>query len=157
MRIGFGYDVHRLTSGRKLILGGVEIPFEKGLAGFSDADVLCHAIGDALLGAVAEGDIGRHFPPGDEKYRDISSLILLKKIMEIISSKKVKISNIDATIVAEKPKMLPYINEMRDQISVSLGIEKNRVSIKATTTEGLGFAGTGEGIAAYAVCLLTLS
>lgn len=157
MRIGFGYDVHRLTSGRKLILGGVEIPFEKGLAGFSDADVLCHAIGDALLGAVAEGDIGLHFPPGDEKYRDISSLILLKKIMEIISSKKVKISNIDATIVAEKPKMLPYINEMRDQISVSLGIEKNRVSIKATTTEGLGFAGTGEGIAAYAVCLLTLS
>ena len=110
-----------------------------------------------MLGAVAEGDIGRHFPPGDEKYRDISSLILLKKIMEIISSKKVKISNIDATIVAEKPKMLPYINEMRDQISVSLGIEKNRVSIKATTTEGLGFAGTGEGIAAYAVCLLTLS
>jgi len=155
MRIGFGYDVHRLILSRKLILGGVEIPFEKGLEGYSDADVLCHAIGDALLGAAALGDLGHHFPPGDEQYRGISSLVLLQKINSLLSEKKFKIVNIDATLVVEAPKMKPYINQMRQNIGSSLRISMNQISIKATTTEGLGFTGVGDGIAAYAICLIS--
>ncbi len=155
MRIGFGYDVHRLILSRKLILGGVEIPFEKGLEGYSDADVLCHAIGDALLGAAALGDLGHHFPPGDEQYRGISSLVLLQKINSLLSEKKFKIVNIDATLVVEAPKMKPYINQMRQNIGSSLRISMNQISVKATTTEGLGFTGVGDGIAAYAICLIS--
>jgi len=155
MRIGFGYDVHRLILLRKLILGGVEIPFEKGLEGYSDADVLCHAIGDALLGAAALGDLGHHFPPGDEQYRGISSLVLLQKINSLLSEKKFKIVNIDATLVVEAPKMKPYINQMRQNIGSSLRISMNQISVKATTTEGLGFTGVGDGIAAYAICLIS--
>ncbi|MCD4665914.1 MAG: 2-C-methyl-D-erythritol 2,4-cyclodiphosphate synthase [Bacteroidales bacterium] len=154
MKIGFGYDVHRLTDNRKLIIGGVEIPFEKGLLGHSDADVLSHAIGDALLGAAALGDLGHHFPPGEIKYRDISSLILLKEILQLLGKDNKKIVNIDATIVAEKPRMKPYISRMRQNIAESLDLNFDQISIKATTTEGLGFAGVGQGIAAYAICLI---
>ncbi len=154
MRVGFGYDVHRLTADRKLILGGVTIPFDKGLEGHSDADVLCHAVGDALLGAATLGDLGKHFPPSDQQYRNISSLILLKKINQLLSQKQFKIIHIDTTIVAEKPKLSPFILAMRENISRVLELDVETVSVKATTTEGLGFAGTGQGIAAYAVCLL---
>lgn len=154
MRVGFGYDVHRLAIGRKLIIGGVEIPFDRGLLGHSDADVLCHAVGDALLGAAALGDLGQHFPANDNKFKDISSLILLEKIQNLLLLSNFRIINIDSTIVAEKPQMSPFIELMRANISTSLKIELNQVSIKATTTEGLGFVGTGEGIAAYAICLI---
>ncbi len=154
MRIGHGYDVHRLTEHKKLILGGVEIEYPKGLLGHSDADVLTHAVIDALLGAACMGDIGGLFPDTDMKYKDISSLELLKRTGEIIKNAGYAIGNIDATIVAERPKLLPYIPSMRRNISDTLGIAPERVSVKATTEEGLGFSGRGEGIASHAVCLL---
>lgn len=154
VRTGSGYDVHKLVPGRKLILGGVEIPYEKGLLGHSDADVLLHAIMDGLLGAAALGDIGRHFPDKDESYRDISSLLLLKKVGELLSEKGFYPVNIDATIIAERPKIAPYVGQMIDMISETLPIEKSRVNIKGTTTEGLGFCGRGEGIAAQAAVLI---
>lgn len=155
MRIGTGYDVHRLTENRKCILGGVEIPYEKGLSGHSDADVLLHAIMDALLGAAALGDIGLHFPDTEEAYRGISSLELLKRTGALLEEHTFLIENIDATIIAQAPKMRPYIEKMRENIADALGIEKMQVSVKATTEEGLGFTGSGEGISAQAVCLLT--
>jgi 2-C-methyl-D-erythritol 2,4-cyclodiphosphate synthase len=153
-RIGFGYDVHRLVKGRDLILGGVKIPFDKGLLGFSDADVLSHSIGDALLGSVCLGDLGKHFPDTDKKYRGISSLTLLQVINEKLKRKRVKILNIDSVIVAQKPKMAKYILKMRKSIATALNIKTEQVSVKATTTEGLGFTGEGKGISAYAVALV---
>ncbi|MDK2798750.1 MAG: 2-C-methyl-D-erythritol 2,4-cyclodiphosphate synthase [Clostridiales bacterium] len=155
MRVGQGYDVHRLVEGRKLILGGVDIPYEKGLLGHSDADVLLHAIIDALLGAAALGDIGKHFPDNDDEYKGISSLLLLKEVGSILKKRGYTVNNIDATIVAQKPKMAPYIEAMRTNIAETLTIDIQQINIKATTTEGLGFTGTGEGIAAYAVVLIT--
>ncbi len=154
MRIGMGYDVHRLTEGRKLILGGVEIPYEKGLLGHSDADVLLHAIMDALLGAAALGDIGKHFPDTDPRYSGISSLLLLEHVGELLDEQCFIIENIDATIIAQRPKMRPYIEEMRENIAKVLKLDLDRVNVKATTEEGLGFTGTGEGISSQAVCLL---
>ncbi len=154
MRIGTGYDVHRLTEGRKLILGGVEIPYEKGLLGHSDADVLLHAIMDALLGAAALGDIGLHFPDTDERYRGISSMLLLRHVAELLEEKCFVIENVDATVIAQRPKLRPYIDTMRANIAKTLGLTADRVNVKATTEEGLGFTGSGEGIAAQAVCLL---
>lgn len=154
MRIGHGYDVHKLVEGRKLIMGGIEIPYEKGLLGHSDADVLLHAIMDALLGAAALGDIGRHFPDTDEKYRGADSLKLLEYVGEILREKGYRVGNIDATIIAQKPKMAPYIQDMRGRIASVLGIEIDSVNVKATTEEGLGFTGSGEGISANAVCLI---
>ncbi len=150
-RIGFGFDVHKLIEGRKLILGGVEIPFEKGLLGHSDADVLLHAICDALLGAAALGDIGKHFPDTDIRFKGISSIELLKHVGKLLSQNGYAIGNIDSTLVLEKPKILPYINQMQKNIAESLGIVENQVSVKATTNEGMGFIGTGEGAVAYAV------
>ncbi len=155
MRIGMGYDVHRLVEGRKLILGGVEIPYEKGLLGHSDADVLLHAIMDALLGAAALGDIGKHFPDTDDAYRGISSIKLLEKVGELLEDNCFFIENIDATIIAQAPKMRPHIDVMRENIAKALGIEAGQVNVKATTEEGLGFTGSGEGISSQAVCLLT--
>ena len=152
MRIGFGYDVHRLVAGRALVLGGVNIPYEMGLLGHSDADVLVHAVMDALLGALALGDIGKHFPDTDEKYRGISSILLLAEINKLLADRGFRVNNIDATIVAEKPKLAPFIFEMQENISHCLKVEKDLVNVKATTTEGLGFAGNGQGIACYAVC-----
>lgn len=154
MRIGHGYDVHRLESGRKLIIGGVDIPYNKGLLGHSDADVLLHAICDALLGAAALGDIGKHFPDNDDKYKGISSMLLLKKTAELIAEKGFKVINVDATIIAQEPKLSPYIEEMCRNISNVLTLERNCVNIKATTEEGLGFTGLGVGISAHAVCLI---
>lgn len=154
MRIGMGYDVHRLTEGRKLILGGVEIPYEKGLLGHSDADVLLHAIMDALLGAAALGDIGKHFPDTDPRYSGISSLLLLEHVGELLDEQCFIIENIDATIIAQRPKMRPYIEEIRENIAKVLKLDLDRVNVKATTEEGLGFTGTGEGISSQAVCLL---
>lgn len=155
MRIGMGYDVHRLVEGRRLILGGVEIPYEKGLLGHSDADVLLHAIMDALLGAAALGDIGRHFPDTDDAYKGISSIKLLEKVGELLEDNCFFIENIDATIIAQAPKMRPHIDRMRENIAQALGIDAGQVSVKATTEEGLGFTGSGEGISSQAVCLLT--
>ncbi|WP_255688503.1 2-C-methyl-D-erythritol 2,4-cyclodiphosphate synthase [Tepidanaerobacter sp. GT38] len=154
MRIGIGFDVHQLVEGRKLILGGVTIPFEKGLLGHSDADVLVHAINDALLGACALGDIGKHFPDTDPAYKDISSIKLLKRVKNLLSVHGYKVVNIDSVICAERPKLAPYIDEMRKNIAETLSIAVDRVSVKATTTEGLGFEGKGEGISAQAVCLI---
>ncbi|WP_010293955.1 2-C-methyl-D-erythritol 2,4-cyclodiphosphate synthase [Clostridium senegalense] len=154
MRIGLGYDVHRLTDNRKLILGGVTIPYEKGLLGHSDADVLIHAIMDSLLGAAALGDIGKHFPDTDEKYKGISSMELLKHVGDLLKKHNYTIGNIDATIIAQKPKMAPYIATMVSNISDSLNIDCNRINVKATTEEGLGFTGTGEGISSQSICLL---
>lgn len=154
MRIGFGYDVHPLVRDRKLILGGVEIPFEKGLLGHSDGDALIHAIIDALFGAASLGDIGSYFPDTDEKYRDISSLILLEETGKILANKKFHIINIDSTIVLEKPKLQKYIPSMRSNIADKLDIEITQISIKATREEGLGFVGKGEGIKVYAVALI---
>lgn len=151
-RIGTGYDVHRLTEGRKLILGGVTIPFGKGLLGHSDADVLTHAVMDALLGAAAMGDIGAHFPDSDPEYEGISSMRLLKKVGGMLTNAGYRIVNIDATVICEAPKLRPYIKSMRENISRYLMIPEDRVSVKATTEEGLGFTGKGEGIAAQAVC-----
>ncbi|AVQ16495.1 2-C-methyl-D-erythritol 2,4-cyclodiphosphate synthase [Fusobacterium gonidiaformans 3-1-5R] len=153
-RIGNGYDVHVLTEGRKLILGGVEIPHTKGVLGHSDGDVLIHAIMDALLGALSLGDIGLHFPDTEEEYRGISSLLLLKKIKELVQEKGYRVGNIDATIALQKPKLRPYIDTMREKIANILEIDVDRVSIKATTEEKLGFTGREEGIKAYAVTLL---
>lgn len=155
MRIGMGYDVHRLAEGRDLIIGGVKIPYEKGLQGHSDADVLLHAISDALLGAAALGDIGKHFPDTDPAYKGISSMILLQHVGELLEENFFLIENIDATIIAQAPKMRPYIDSMRENISRALGVETDRVNVKATTEEGLGFTGTGEGISAQAICMLT--
>ena len=154
MRIGHGYDVHRLVEGRKLILGGVEISYTKGLLGHSDADVLLHAISDALLGAVALGDIGKHFPDSDEKYKGADSLVLLKEVMNLLKNKGYKVVNVDATVLAERPKLAPYIDKMRQNIADALSVEVDCISVKATTEEGLGFTGAGEGIAAHALCLV---
>ena len=154
MRIGMGYDVHRLVEDRDLIIGGVSIPYEKGLLGHSDADVLLHAISDALLGAAALGDIGKHFPDTDPAYKGISSLILLQKVGELLEEKGFLIENIDATIIAQAPKMRPHIDTMRENIAQALGIMVEQVNVKATTEEGLGFTGAGEGISAQAICLL---
>ena len=155
MRIGTGYDVHRLVQDRELILGGVKIEYEKGLLGHSDADVLVHAIMDALLGAAALGDIGKHFPDSDPAYKGISSMALLEKVGELLAQKGFIVENIDSTIIAQAPKMRPYIEAMRENIAGALGLEKDFVSVKATTEEGMGFTGAGQGIAAQAVCLLT--
>lgn len=155
MRIGMGYDVHRLVEGRKLILGGVDIPYEKGLLGHSDADVLLHAIMDALLGAAALGDIGKHFPDTDEKYRGISSIKLLEEVGRLLEENKFLIENIDATIIAQAPKMRPYIDDMRANIAAALNIDISQIGVKATTEEGLGFTGSGEGISSQAICMLT--
>ncbi len=154
MRIGHGYDVHRLTENRKLILGGVEIPFEKGLLGHSDADVLLHAISDALLGAAALGDIGKLFPDNDPEYEGADSLILLKRVYEEVRKSGFYAENIDATVLCQRPKLRPYIDDMRKNIAGACGLEIGSVGVKATTEEGLGFTGSGEGIAAHAVCLL---
>ena len=151
VRIGQGYDAHRLAEDRKLVLGGVEIPFEKGLLGHSDADVLIHAVMDALLGSATLGDIGRHFPDSDEKYRGISSLLLLSEVEKKLTEKGYYIVNIDATVVAQQPKLSPYIKKMVNNIANILKIDSGRINIKATTEEGLGFTGRGEGICAYAV------
>lgn len=154
MRIGMGYDVHKLTEGRKLILGGVEIPWEKGLLGHSDADVLVHAVMDGLLGAAALGDIGKHFPDTDPAYKGISSILLLRHVTALLKEKGYSIGNVDATIIAQKPKMAPYILKMRENMAEAMGIPLDCLNVKATTEEGLGFTGRGEGIAAQAVCLL---
>ncbi len=154
MRVGIGYDVHPLTPGCRLVLGGVEIPFDRGLSGWSDADVLTHAIIDALLGAAALGDIGSHFPPGEPQYKDISSLILLERVRDKLAENDWRIDNIDATIVAEQPKLESFINAMQQQLSQTLGIALGQVSIKSSTSAQLGFIGRGEGIAACAVALL---
>ena len=152
MRIGHGIDFHRLVEDRKLILGGVEIPYEKGLLGHSDADVLLHAICDALLGAAAKRDIGFHFPDTSGEFKDISSLVLLKRVKEII--KPFEVENIDATIIAQKPKLLPYIEKMIENVAEALETDKNKINIKATTTEHMGYCGSGDGMEAHAVCLL---
>ena len=155
MRIGMGYDVHRLVKDRDLIIGGVKIDYEMGLLGHSDADVLLHAISDALLGAAALGDIGKHFPDTDPKYKGISSLILLKHVGELLEENGYLINNIDATIIAQAPKMRPHIDAMRKNIADTLGLDITQVNVKATTEEGLGFTGTGEGISSQAVCLIS--
>jgi len=154
MRAGIGYDVHKLVENRELVLGGVRIPFEKGLLGHSDADVLTHAIMDALLGALALGDIGKHFPDTDNKYKNISSLLLLDKVRELIDEKGYQISNIDSTIIAQRPKLSPYMEEIKDKLSETLKINKDKLNVKATTEEGLGFTGEGLGISAQAICIL---
>ena len=154
MRVGMGYDVHKLVEGRKLILGGVEIPHPLGLLGHSDADVLVHAIMDALLGAAARGDIGRHFPDTDSRYKGISSMKLLEHVRDLLEENGYVVENIDATVIAQKPKLRPYIEQMEENIAETLGIAKDQINIKATTEEGLGFTGTQQGISAQAVCLL---
>jgi len=154
IRMGIGIDFHRLVPGRKLILGGVEVPFELGLEGHSDADVLLHAICDALLGAAALGDIGRHFPPGDPAYKDISSLVLLERVRELLAQAGYLPLQLDSVVIAEAPKLAPYIGEMRERIAGALGLPLGAVSVKATTSEGLGPLGRGEGIAAWAVALI---
>lgn len=154
LRIGHGYDVHRLTVGRRLVIGGVTIPYEKGLLGHSDADVLLHAISDALLGAAALGDIGKHFPDTDECYKDADSLVLLSAVGQILSNAGYKPSNIDATVIAQAPKLAPHIQMMRENIAKALNIEYGAISVKATTEEHLGFTGNGEGISAHAVCII---
>lgn len=155
MRIGMGYDVHKLVEGRKLIMGGVEIPYEKGLLGHSDADVLLHAIMDALLGAAALGDIGKHFPDTDPAYKGISSIKLLEHVGNLLEENTFLIENIDATIIAQAPKMRPHIDQMRENIASALKIDINQINVKATTEEGLGFTGSGEGISSQAICMLT--
>lgn len=155
MRVGIGYDVHKLVEGRKLIVGGVEIPHTLGLLGHSDADVLLHAISDALLGAAALGDIGKHFPDTDERYKGISSVILLEHVAKLIEEEGYIIENVDATIIAQKPKFRPYIDQMEENIAKALKIEKNQVNVKATTEEGLGFTGTEQGISSQAICSLS--
>lgn len=154
MRIGHGYDVHRLTDGRKLILGGVEIPFEKGLLGHSDADVLVHAIMDSLLGAAAIGDIGKLFPDNDEKYENADSIALLENVVDILTENGFTIGNIDSTIICQLPKLSPFIDLMREKIAKACKTDKENVSVKATTEEHLGFTGSGEGISAHAVCIV---
>ena len=156
LRVGMGYDVHQLVEGRKLIMGGVEIPHEKGLWGHSDADVLLHAIMDALLGAIGEGDIGKHFPDTDERYKGISSIALLEKVAKLLKSKNVVIQNIDSTIIAQRPKMAPHIPSMRENIAKALGIEVNQINVKATTEEKLGFTGKEQGISSQAITLVDM-
>ncbi len=156
MRIGLGYDVHRLVEERDLIIGGVNIPYEKGLLGHSDADVLLHAIMDSLLGASALGDIGKHFPDTDPKFKGISSIKLLEEVGKLLSANMYSINNIDATIIAQKPKMAPFIRQMRENIANALNIDLNQINVKATTEEGLGFTGNGEGISSQSICLLQL-
>jgi len=153
-RIGFGYDVHSLVEGKSLILGGVKIPYIKGLLGYSDADVLTHAIIDAMLGALGKGDIGRHFPGSDPAYKGVDSLFLLKEVVKIVQDERLKVNNLDATIVAQKPRLVTYLNEMIGRLSTVLGVDPQVVNLKATTTEGLGFCGKEEGMAAYAVVSL---
>lgn len=155
MRIGHGYDVHRLTEGRELILGGVNIPYEKGLLGHSDADVLAHAVMDALLGAAALGDIGKLFPDTDPAYEGADSMVLLKRVAEVLEEKGYAVGNVDATVVAQRPKLSAYIPAMRENLARAMGTGADRVSVKATTEERLGFTGSGEGIAAHAVALIT--
>ena len=155
MRIGMGYDVHRLVEGRELILGGVNIPYEKGLLGHSDADVLLHAIMDAILGAAALGDIGKHFPDTDDAYKGISSMELMRRVGVLLEENSFFVENIDATIIAQAPKMRPYIDAMQENIAQALDIDIRQINVKATTEEGLGFTGTGEGISAQAICMLT--
>ena len=157
IRIGTGFDVHALVSDRPLVLGGVTIPWSRGLAGHSDADVLLHAICDACLGALGQGDIGRHFPPGDPAYRNIDSRILLRKVAEMLGNDDYVVSNLDCTVIAEQPRLSPYIEQMESNVSEDLGIEPGRVNIKATTTEGLGLTGREEGIAAQASVLIARS
>lgn len=154
MRIGHGYDVHRFSENRKLILGGVEISYERGLLGHSDADVILHAIADSLLGAAALGDIGKHFPDSDEKYKDADSLVLLEKVAVLLRDKGYSTVNVDATVIAQEPKLSPYILQMRQNIADALGVDIDNISVKATTEENLGFTGNKEGIAAHAVCLI---
>ena len=154
MRIGHGYDVHRLVPGRKLILGGAELPFEKGLLGHSDADVLTHAVMDALLGAAALGDIGKLFPDNDPAYEGADSLVLLRRVTEMLAEHGYRIGNVDATVLAQRPRLAPHIPAMRERLAVAMGISVEQVSVKATTEEGLGFTGAGEGIAAHAVALI---
>jgi 2-C-methyl-D-erythritol 2,4-cyclodiphosphate synthase len=154
MRIGHGYDVHRLVEGRKLVMGGVEIPWERGLLGHSDADVLLHAIADAILGAIGEGDIGKHFPDTDPAFKGADSLKLLEHVMALAFSRGYRLGNLDATIIAQRPKMAPHISGMRENIARVLNASPDQVNVKATTEEGLGFTGTGEGISAHAVVLL---
>lgn len=154
MRIGHGYDVHKLAEGRRLILGGVDIPYEKGLLGHSDADVLTHAVMDALLGALALGDIGQHFPDTDPQYSGADSLQLLSHVVQLISAQGFQVGNVDATILAQAPKLAPYIPAMRENLARAMGVDASQVSVKATTEEGLGFTGRKEGIAAHAVALL---
>lgn len=153
-RVGHGYDVHKLVEDRKLIIGGVEIPHSKGLLGHSDADVLAHAICDALLGAAALGDIGKHFPDNDDRYKDVDSLVLLENVCELIRNKGYEISNVDSTILAQAPKLRPYIDEMRSKLAKAMKLDIDELSVKATTEERLGFTGREEGIAAHAVVLL---
>ena len=154
IRVGFGYDVHRLVEGRPLILGGVKIPYVKGLLGYSDADVLTHAVIDAILGALGKGDIGRHFPDSDPAYKGADSLFLLKKVVKITHDERFAINNLDATVVAQKPKLTTYLNDMEERLSGVLEVDPQVVNVKATTTEGLGFCGREEGLAAYAVVTL---
>lgn len=154
MRIGHGYDVHRLVEGRKCIIGGVDIPHEKGLLGHSDADVLLHAIMDAVLGAMAAGDIGKLFPDSDPAYKGADSLVLTRRVAEVMTQRGYRLSNIDTTVIAQAPKLAPHIPAMREKIAEAFGVEVDRISVKATTEERLGFTGSGEGIAAHAVCLL---
>ena len=153
-RVGIGFDAHPLTSGRRLVLGGIDIPFDKGLGGWSDADVLTHAIMDALLGAAARGDIGSHFPPGEPQYKGISSLVLLERVRDELAEQGWRVNNVDATIVAERPKLRDFIDGMRHQLSQTLGIALSQVSVKASTSDGLGFVGRGEGIAVWAIALI---
>ena len=154
MRVGIGYDVHPLTAGRRLVLGGIEIPFDRGLDGWSDADVLTHAVIDALLGAAALGDIGSHFPPGESEYKDISSLVLLQRVRDELTKNGWQVVNIDATVLAEKPRLIDFSSRMRQNLSQTLGIDVSQVSVKASTSNQLGFIGRGEGIAALVVALL---
>ena len=154
MRIGHGYDVHRLVEGRPLVLGGVTVPWKLGLLGHSDADVLTHAVMDALLGAAGLGDIGRHFPDHDPAYRGISSITLLRQVAALLRERQLAVGNVDATIVAQQPKLAPYLTGMRRNLAVCLGVPEDRINLKATTEEGLGFTGTGQGMAAHAVALL---
>ena len=154
MRVGMGYDVHKLAEGRKLILGGVDIAHEKGLLGHSDADVLVHAVMDALLGAAALGDIGKHFPDTDERFRGISSIRLLEHVSGLLEERGYIVENVDATVIAQRPKLRPHIDEMCRNMAAALGVEQEQINVKATTEEGLGFTGSGEGISAQAVCLL---
>ena len=154
MRIGHGYDVHRLVEGRKLILGGVDVPFERGLLGHSDADVLAHAVMDALLGAAALGDIGKLFPDSDPAYEGADSLALLRRVSELLGENGYRIGNVDATVLAQRPRLAPHIPLMRERLAAAMGVDPGRVSVKATTEEGLGFTGSGEGIAAHAVALI---
>jgi 2-C-methyl-D-erythritol 2,4-cyclodiphosphate synthase len=154
-RVGFGYDVHRLVEGRPLVLGGVKIPYVKGLLGYSDADVLTHAIIDAILGALGKGDIGHHFPDSDPSYKGVDSLFLLKKVVKIVHDERFKVNNLDATLVAQKPKLATYLNDMEGRLSGILQVDPGVVNVKASTSEGLGFCGREEGLAAYAVVTLT--